>query len=78
MSEHVAAVIICEPEYAPGQFVLLRVDPPDFTRQYAWCGRSMGWKPFKTTSNAFFQLFRSYQAAEEAADKYVTLPVQEE
>ena len=50
MSEHVAAVIICEPEYAPGQFVLLRVDPPDFTRQYAWCGRSMGWKPFKTTS----------------------------
>ena len=78
MSEHVSAVIICEPEYAPGQFVLLRVNAPYFTRQYAWCGRSMGWRPFKTTSNAYFKRFSSYEAAEEAADKYVNLPLQEE
>jgi len=78
MPKSVSTVAVCEPEYAPGQFVLIRIDLPHADKQYVWCGRSMGWKPFKTTSNAFFCLFMSKEKALEAADKFVTLPVQEE
>ena len=77
MSEHVSAVIICEPAYAAGQLVLFRVEPPDFERKHAWCGRSLGWRPAETTSNAFFRLFSSREEAQEAADEYITLPLQE-
>jgi hypothetical protein len=38
----------------------------------------MGWQPMMTTSNAFFHIFDSDEEAWEAADKYVTLPVQED
>ena len=76
-TQNVFAVVICEPEYAPGQFVLFRVKPPNTDRKHVWCGRSMGWRPLKTTSNAFFRLFGSMRGAEKAADKYVNLPVQE-
>ena len=72
----VSTVVFCEPEYAPGQFVLIRIDLPHTDKHFVWCGRSMGWKPLKTTSNAFFRLFPSMDAAQEAADKYINLPVQ--
>lgn len=78
MPKQVSAVILAEPEYAPGQFVLIRVDFPNMRRRFVWCGRSMGWKPMMTTSNVFFRLFPSVDAAQEEAEKYVTLPVQKE
>jgi hypothetical protein len=69
-----AIVFVCEPEYAPGQSVLIRMELSNLERQFVWCGRSLGWLPFETTSNAFFRFFASYDEAQEAADKYVTLP----
>ena len=78
MPNRVSAVVIAEPEYARGQFVLIRADLPDTDRRFVWCGRSLGWLPFETTSRAFFRFFSSREAAEEAAEKYVTLPVQED
>ena len=76
--KQVSAVTIAEPEYALGRFVLLRFDFPYTDRTFAWCGRSMGWLPFKTTSNAFFHLFYSMEAAEKAVKKALTFPLQEE
>jgi len=77
MPNQVSAIVIAEPEYAPGKFVLIRVDQPHPDRRFIWCGRSMGWLPFKTTSNAFFRFFSSADEAQEAADQYINLPVQE-
>jgi len=77
MPEPLSIVILAEPEYAPGKTVLIRLDMLS-DRQFIWCGRSLGWLPFKTTSNAFFCFFSSDDAAQRAADKYVKLPVQEE
>jgi len=73
MSQQCSIVIIAVPAYDPGRFVLIRADRPNTRRQYVWCGRSLGWLPFKTTSSAFFRFFASQQEAEKAADKYVTL-----
>jgi len=81
MPKQLSTVILAEPEYAPGKTVLIRLDllnPDNPDRQFIWCGRSLGWLPFKTTSNAFFCFFSSDDEAQEAADKYVSLPVQEE
>ena len=78
MSKHCSAVVIAEPEYAPGRFVLIRVEQSDPDRRFVWCGRSMGWLPFDTTSNAFFRSFSSKAAARKVADKFIGLPVQEE
>lgn len=78
MPPAVSTVTVCEPSWAPGRFVLIRVDAQDSRRQYAWCGRSMGWRPLKTTSNAYFHLFPSVKKGMKAADKYTKLSVQEE
>jgi len=66
----------CEPDYAPGRFVLLRADSPA-QQWFVWCGRSLGWLPFDTTSNVFFRFFASTSEANEAADKWIDLPLQE-
>ena len=78
MPKSTAVVTFAEPEYAPGKLVLIRFDMPHADRHFIWCGRSMGWMPFKETSNAFFHLFDSEEAAAEAAQQYVTLPLREE
>ncbi|MCX7428795.1 MAG: hypothetical protein NTW96_24610 [Planctomycetia bacterium] len=78
MPSKASIVTIAEPEYAPGKFVLLRLDHPHRDRWFVWCGRSMGWLPFKETSNAFFHRFPSTEAAEKAIKKALTLPLQEE
>lgn len=72
-----STVTIAEPRWAPGRFILFRVDLHD-DHVCVWCGRSMGWRPFDGTSKAFFHLFPSMEAAEEAANKYIKLPVQTE
>jgi len=76
--KRVSIVTIAEPEYAPGQFVLLRADHPHTDRWFAWCGRSMGWLPFTETSNAFFHRFPSMEAAEKAIKRALKFPLQEE
>ena len=73
-----STVTLCEPEYAPGKLVLIRADFPDTDRQFVWCGRSLGWLPFKTTSNAYFHLFSSEAKAQKAANDYISLPLQEQ
>ena len=78
MPKTVSFVTLAEPEYAPGKLVLIRFDLPHPDRQFAWCGRSMGWMPLQETSNTFFHLFASMDAAAEAADKYIHLPLREE
>jgi len=78
MSQSVSTVVVAEPRYAPGRFVLLRADLPDMDRGFVWCGRSLGWRPMETTSTAFVKLFPSEEKATEAADKYVTLPLQDD
>ena len=77
MPSKVSAIAIAKPEYAPGKYVLFRMDADKPNRAFVWCGRSMGWLPLTTTSNAFFAFFDSREAATEAADKWVTLPLQE-
>lgn len=78
MPQSVSTVVVAEPEYAPGRFVLLRADLPDMDRWFVWCGRSLGWLPLKTTSSAYVHLFASEEEAFAASDKYITLPLQEE
>lgn len=72
-----SAVIIAEPEYAPGRFVLVRAELSAPDRRFVWCGQSMGWLPLLTTSNALFHFFASEDEARKAADRFISLPVQE-
>jgi len=73
-----SAILIVELECTPGRFVLMRTDWPGVARMFVWCGRSLGWRPLDTTSSAFFQYFCSKQEARKIADKYITLPLQQE
>jgi hypothetical protein len=78
MSKQVSIVTAAEPPYAPGQFALVRVDHPDLDKPFVWCGRSMGWLPFLTTSTVFIKLYDSFSTAQTAAEKYVSLPLRKE
>lgn len=73
----VSQVYVCQFEAPPHHYFLLRIDPPDGDWS-VWCGRSMGWRPQETTSHVFFKQFPTLEAAEEASDKHIKLPVQEE
>jgi hypothetical protein len=77
MPDQVSAVIVAEPKYAPGKYVIFRADFQDPGQQFVWCGRSFGWLPFPKTSSAFYRFFSSPDEANEAAAKHITLPVQE-
>jgi hypothetical protein len=72
-----SVVYVCQFAAPPQHYFLLRIDPPDNGR-FVWCGRSMGWRPLETTSSVFLKRFPTLEAAEEASDKYIKLPVQGE
>ena len=76
MSHKLSAIVIVEPEYAPGRLVIFRLDTPH-GEKYVWCGRSIGWRPLNYTATMFFQLFRTMEDAALAADKYITFPLME-
>lgn len=66
-------IAVCE---APGgKFVLLRWDFPKSDLVCVWCGRSLGWRLSKG-GDVFAHLFDTEAAAEVAAAKYVSLPLQ--
>ena len=77
MSKHLAAVTIAEPSEARGQFFLIRTDFPEADRRFIWCGRSLGWLPANSTTRVYRHLYPSMQAAEKAAERYVSWPLQE-
>lgn len=78
MPDQVSTVVIAQPDHAPGRFALLRAELPDLDHWFVWCGRSLGWLPLKTTSSVYVRLFSSWEEAQEAADEYITLPIQEQ
>ena len=78
MPKRTAIVIVAESPYSPGKLALIRFDLPNPERSFVWCGRSMGWLPLKETSSVYVRLFDTEEAAYDAADKYKTLPLQEE
>jgi hypothetical protein len=69
--------MIAEPSYAPGQHVLVRYDGMDSENRFFWCGRALGWLPANKTTKLHHQLFPSIELAQQAADQYVTWPVNE-
>jgi hypothetical protein len=77
MSTEIAAVAICETIEEPARYFLVRANAPYPNTYYVWCDQLLGWLPFLPTAPFLFCYFPSRQAAIEAADKYITLPVQE-
>ncbi len=60
----------------PHRFILVRTDLPS-SAEYVWCGKANGWQPWNATTDIVAHRFRTEAAATRAADKVVTLPLQE-
>ena len=77
MPKQLSAVTIASPREAPDQFFLMRTDFPEVDRVFVWCGRALGWQPMNSVTRLLRHLYPSMQAAEKAAERYVTWPAGE-
>jgi len=71
----VSTIAVFESPHSPGRFILVRADEPHPDRFYVWCGRSLGWRPMGDTNEGFYRLYWTEDAAAQAADQAVKLPL---
>jgi hypothetical protein len=72
---HLSAIAVAEPPYAPGRYILIRMDLVANDRWF-WCGRSLGWLPANVTTSLYHRLYRTVTEAEQAMLRYHTWPLQ--